>query len=135
VDHKLVARDFVEVCLNGGHLDRLAEFVARDLVVHTGTPRDAPDTRGLDELAEVVRCTRTVLDDFHVDVAEVIAEGDRVLVRWTARGTHASEWFGIPATGREVVFGGMDLYRMDRGLIREWWRNEDLLFLLQQLET
>jgi predicted ester cyclase len=134
VDNKLVARDFVEVCLNGGRVDRLAEFVTRDVVLHGGTPGDAPDARGIVELAEVVRCVHTVLDGFHVDVDEVIAEGDRVVVRWTAHGTHVSEWFGIPATGRPVTFGGMDLYRLDRGLIREWRRNEDLLFLLQQLE-
>jgi steroid delta-isomerase-like uncharacterized protein len=133
-DNKAVACDFVEVCLHAGRVDRLAEFVARDVVVHAGTPGDAADTQGLAELADVVRCTHTVFADFQVTVLDVVAQGDRVLVRWTARGTHTAEWFGIPATGRSVRFGGMDLYRFDRRLIREWWRNEDHLFLLQQLE-
>ena len=133
-DPTSVARDFIAVCLNGARVDLLGEFVAPDVVVHAGTPGNAPDTRGIGELADVVRRAHTVFEDLHVGVADVIADGDRVLVRWTARGTHATEWFGIPATGRPVRFGGMDLYRFDGGLIREWWRNEDHLFLLQQLE-
>jgi predicted ester cyclase len=75
-----------------------------------------------------------VFGELHIAVADVVAEGDRVLIRWTARGVHAAEWFGIPATGRRVTVGGMDLYRFERSLIREWWRNADHLFLLQQLE-
>jgi predicted ester cyclase len=47
----------------------------------------------------------------HVTVEDVLGDGDRVAVRWNARGTHESEWLGIPPTGRRVVFGGMDLYR------------------------
>jgi steroid delta-isomerase-like uncharacterized protein len=133
-DNTSVARDFVAVCLVGGRVDRLTEFVARDVVVHAATPGDAADIRGIGELADVVRCTHTVFGELHIEVADVVAEGDRVLIRWTARGVHAAEWFGIPATGRRVTVGGMDLYRLEHGLIREWWRNADHLFLLQQLE-
>lgn len=133
-ENKSVARDFNEVCLNGPHLDRLGDFVARDVIVHAGTPGEAAEIRGISELADVVRRTHEVLAGYCVTVLDVVAEGDRVLVRWTVEGTHASEWFGFPATHRPVRFGGMDLYRFDRGLIREWWRNEDHLYLLQQLE-
>jgi predicted ester cyclase len=133
-DNKSVAREFNELCLNDARTDRLGEYVSRDVVVHAGTPVEAAEIRGIAELADVVRRTHDVLAGYHVTVLDLVAEGDRVLVRWTVEGTHASEWFGVPATHRPVRFGGMDLYRFDRGLIREWWRNEDHLFLLQQLE-
>jgi predicted ester cyclase len=135
VDNVSVAREFIEVCLNAAAVERLGEFVSRDVVVHAGTPCEAPDTRGIRELGDVIRRAHTVFSSFRVTVADMLADGDRVAVRWTSEGTHASEWFGIPATHKRVIFGGIDIYRFDRGKIREWWRNEDFPFLLQQLEA
>jgi steroid delta-isomerase-like uncharacterized protein len=133
VDNKSVTRQFIHACVNGEELERLPEFVAGEVVVHQGTPCGTPDTRGLPELADVFRRIHRVFPDFHVTLDDLIAEGDQVAVRWTARGTHEAEWAGIPATGRRVAFGGIEIYRFEGGKIREWWRNEDFSYLVEQL--
>jgi predicted ester cyclase len=68
-----------------------------------------------------------------MSIEDLIAKGDRVVVRWIARGRHSAEWHGLAATGRRVDFAGMDTYRLEGGRIREWWRNDDLYGLLEQL--
>jgi steroid delta-isomerase-like uncharacterized protein len=132
-DLKSVARQFIAVCMNADETQRLAEFVTPDVVVHAATGGGPPDTRGIAELTGVLRGLHTVFPDLHVTVEDVVGERDRVVVRWTARGTHDSEWAGIPATGRRVVYGGMDLYRFEGGKVREWWHLEDFSYLCEQL--
>lgn len=133
-DNASAVRRFVDVCVNGAELSRLGEFVAGSVVIHAATAGAVPDTRGLEELTDVFRRMRTVFPDLHVTVEDTVAEGDRVALRWTARGTHDAEWAGIAATGRRVTFGGIDLYRFSGGRIQEWWRSEDFAYLVQQLE-
>lgn len=64
---------------------------------------------------------------------DMIAEGDRVAVRATVRGTHQGEFSGIPATGRRVEIPVFLIYRLEDGLIVEHWIQADVLGLLQQL--
>jgi steroid delta-isomerase-like uncharacterized protein len=132
-DLKSAVRQFVAVCVNGDEVQRLGDFVSPDVEIHAATGGGPPDTRGVAELAAVFRSLRSVFPDLHVTVEDVVGEGDRVAMRWTARGTHEAEWGGVPATGRRVVFGGMDLYRFQYGKICEWWRNEDFSYLIEQL--
>jgi steroid delta-isomerase-like uncharacterized protein len=133
-ENESTARRLVDVCINRVAPDRLGEFVAPSVVVHAATPGEAAVAVGLEELAGVLRCTRGAFPDLHVTVEDTVARGDRVVLRWTARGTHDAEWAGIPATGRRVTYGGIDLYRFEAGRIREWWRNDDFAYLVQQLE-
>ena len=64
---------------------------------------------------------------------EVIAEGDRVVVRWTGSGTHVGEFMGIPPTGRSFTIAGIDIHRIEGGRMAEHWHVVDQLSLLQQL--
>lgn len=66
-------------------------------------------------------------------VEDVVAEGDRVAVRLTARGTHTGPLLGLPPTGKSVSFGGMEVFRVADGLIVESWGQFDALGLLRQL--
>ena len=68
-------------------------------------------------------------------IADLVAEGDRVAVRWSFQGTQLGELaaFGLPATGNRVSFSGINLYRITDGLITEIWEGYDRLPLLQQL--
>jgi predicted ester cyclase len=63
----------------------------------------------------------------------MVAEGDKVAVRFTVRGTHRGEFMGIAPTGKEVVVQGMDINRMANGKIVERWGIADSLSMLQQL--
>jgi steroid delta-isomerase-like uncharacterized protein len=66
-------------------------------------------------------------------IEDEIAEGDRVVTRWSARGTHEGEFFGIPATGKQATVTGVTIDRIIDGRIAESWTNWDTLGLLQQL--
>jgi steroid delta-isomerase-like uncharacterized protein len=71
--------------------------------------------------------------DADTTIEDVIAEGDKVAIRWTLRGTHQGELLGIPATGKPVTVPGITIYRIVGGKIVEERGEEDGLGLLQQL--
>jgi steroid delta-isomerase-like uncharacterized protein len=64
---------------------------------------------------------------------DLLAEGDKVVQRWTFRGTHQGAFQGIPATGRQVALTGISIWRVEGGVIVESWHELDTLGLLQQL--
>jgi predicted ester cyclase len=66
-------------------------------------------------------------------IEDLMAEGDRVAVRWIARGTQTGVMMGIPATGTPTTVTGMVLNRLAAGTITEGWGNVDALGMLQQL--
>jgi steroid delta-isomerase-like uncharacterized protein len=119
-----------EEALNGGNADVLDELLTDDFVEHNPMPGTAPDRQGFKEL---IHSLHTGFPDFHTDVLDQIAEGDRVVERWTVDGTHQGEFMGIPATGRRVHFEGMDISRLQDGRLVEHWTQMDALTMMQQL--
>jgi len=73
------------------------------------------------------------IPDMKVTTDDIIAEGDKVAIRWTATGTHQAELMGIPASGRQVTFTGMTIYRFADGKIVENWWAYDALGMMQQI--
>jgi steroid delta-isomerase-like uncharacterized protein len=71
--------------------------------------------------------------DFHRSMEDIIAEGDKVVARYTATGTHQGEFMGIPATGKRVTFGWITIYRIAAGKVAEEWLLFDQLSLLRQI--
>lgn len=71
--------------------------------------------------------------DWHGAVDDVIVEGDRVVNRWSGRGTHQAELMGMPATGRSAALRGITIFRVAGGKVVEEWTQADLLGLMQQL--
>lgn len=71
--------------------------------------------------------------DCTMTVDDMLAEGDRVMVRWTFYGTHQSEFAGLPATNRQVSYAGVNIFRIADGKIVEIWDLLDRLALWQQL--
>jgi steroid delta-isomerase-like uncharacterized protein len=76
---------------------------------------------------------RAAFPDFAVEVHDTIAEGDKVVTRWSMRGTHLGEYNGIPATGRVVGHGAISIDRVQDGLITDEWIEFDQYGLLRQL--
>src|SRR5215207_1826899 len=72
--------------------------------------------------------------DWHVTIEDLVAEGDKVVVRWTGRGTHLGEWDGSPATGRSVTTTGIDIERLVDGFIVEEDGEVDIHGFVRQLE-
>jgi predicted ester cyclase len=70
---------------------------------------------------------------FGEPVEDQIAEGDRVVTRFTSRGTHKARFMGVEATGRELIWTGITIDHIVGGKIVESWANWDMLGMLQQL--
>ena len=126
-------RLLIERSVNVNRPDALEIVVDRDVRIHPGTPGAAPDTEGIEELQEVFKRFHDAVPDLQITLDDVISAGDRVAARWQATGTHRGTLAGVPATGRPVRWGGIDVYRFQDGKIVEWWRNDDVVGLLQQL--
>jgi steroid delta-isomerase-like uncharacterized protein len=121
--HQLIAEVW-----NRGNFAVVDELVARDYVGHAST-----ETHGREGYAQFFSTLRTAFPDIQFTVEDLIAEGDRVVARWTARGTHEAEYAGIPPTGKPGVVTGITVYRIADGQVQECWTNADELGLLQQL--
>lgn len=125
---KTVAR-FYETVLNGGDLGALEQLATPDYEEHDPLPGQGT---GRDGLRDRVQAIASALGQ-RFTVEDVIAEGDRVVVRWTGSGTHVGEFMGIPATGRSFTIAGIDVYRVADRKMAEHWHVVDQFALLQQL--
>ena len=66
-------------------------------------------------------------------IHDMVAERDIVVIRWSHTGTHRGEFLGVPATGKEFTFRGIDVYRVLAGKLAEHWNVVDALGFLQQV--
>jgi predicted ester cyclase len=75
---------------------------------------------------------RAAVPDARYEVDDLVAEGDRVVVRWRLLGTHKGEFRGIAPTGRPIVLKGIAIYRVQFGKLMERWVVSDLHGLLEE---
>ena len=129
-ENKAIARRGVEEVWNQGKLDVIDEIFATDYVGHYV---GSPDIHGPEGEKQFVTMYRTAFPDFHVTVHDMIAEGDKVIGRWTATGTHKGDLMGIPPTGVQETHTGITIERIADGKVVEVWINWDALGMLQQL--
>lgn len=125
-----VQRAWDEV-INQGNLEAAEELFTADYVYHSA---GNPDLHGLEQgVRRPVTIQRTAFPDIHCKVEDMIAEGDLVVHRWSAAGTHRGEFMGIPPTGKRVAMTGIVFSRMVDGKTAEDWSEMDELGMLQQL--
>ncbi len=130
-ENKAAERRFLEELFNKHNLSAVDEHVAPDVIERNPmVPSQGP---GLEGYRQVVGMTLSAFPDIQISIEDLIAEGDRVVVRWTCRGTHRGEFAGIPPTNKQVTFTGIDIYRYKGGKRVETWRQLDALGLGQQL--
>jgi steroid delta-isomerase-like uncharacterized protein len=129
-NNKTIARRFFLEAFSEGKLDLLDELLAADYVDHNAPPGIPPGVEGIRYLLSTFRAA---FPDVLFKVEDQVAEGDKVVTRYTFRGTHQGELFGIPATGKTVVFPGISIYRMQNGKMQEGWVNYDMMGMMQQL--
>ena len=120
----------IEELWNTGNLAIIEEIYSPALVNHLPY---APDLNDFESCKQCVSGVRTGIPDFHVKIEDVIAEGDKMVCRWVASGSHTGSFFGIPPSGNKVEWTGMTIYRMDSGKIVETWWNEDTMSLMKQM--
>jgi steroid delta-isomerase-like uncharacterized protein len=115
---------------NAGFVGSLDAFIAADYIGHLGAV-----AIGRNELERLEREFCRAFPDAHHVVEDLIAEGDRVVLRTTARGTHRSEFERIAPTDRAVEFTGLVVYRIRDGKIVESWGEIDFLRLIRELRS
>jgi steroid delta-isomerase-like uncharacterized protein len=125
--NKALARRSWELVDN---LDILEEVYAPDVVWH----EPDQDLQGYEEARQFVTMYKTAFPDLNVTIEDVIAEGDKVVTRYTVRGTHQGETeeFG-PPTGKQMELEGITIHRIEGGKIVEEWERYDNLGVMQQL--
>ena len=126
---RLVERFYHEVWNTGD------ETVAREILDPDFRFRGSlgPERIGPDGFIDYMRSIRTALADFECIIDDLI-EGDmRVAARMRFRGIHSGEFFGMPATGQEIIWGGAAFFTMDRGHIAELWVLGDIDAVKRQL--
>jgi steroid delta-isomerase-like uncharacterized protein len=128
--NKALSRRFTELFSTGD--EALAEEILAPDVVFHGTAGDG-DLRGIEEVKAFVRGYRRAFPDARSSVEDQIAEDDRVVTRWRARGTHQGQLGPIAATGREFEMDGVTIERIAGGRIAEAWVARDELGLLRRL--
>jgi predicted ester cyclase len=79
------------------------------------------------------RALHTAFPDLRYTVDDILAEGDKVVVRGTLRGTHTGSLFGLAPTGRPVTVTDIGVFRIAGGKIVEWWHQQDDLGLMTQI--
>jgi steroid delta-isomerase-like uncharacterized protein len=129
--NKQLVRRAVEEIWNQGRFEIIDELAAGDIVVHGAAP--GQDLHGTAALTQFYSALRAAFPDLRFTIEDQIAEGDRVVTRWSARGTHLGEFEGIPPTGKTAAIGGVDIDRLADGKVIECWPFSDQLGMLQQL--
>ena len=131
-DMNKLAEDYVrvwDVSARAGIADGL---YAPDVVDHNPLPGQGP---GLDGIKQLVAVYHAVFPDLSVSTDDVVISGDRVVVRWTATGTHQGDQLGVPATGKHVRLTGIDILRIEDGRIVERWGETNGLEMMQQITS
>ena len=127
-DNKAFVRRAIED-LNQGNLGEADTYFTPNFVYHDAAN---PQVRNREEYRQfLANMLATLPGQFTIE--DLIAEGDKVVVRYTARATHRGQWRGISPTRKQVVVMGTNTYRFAEGKIAEMWQNADALGLLQQL--
>lgn len=124
-------RRLVDELYNKGNLGIVDELFAPGFVGYD--PASVMGSSGREALKEDVRQFRTAFPDSHVKIEEILAEGERVVYRWTSRSTHKGPFMDLPPTGKEVTISGIQILRFSGDRIVEGYSHWDALGLLRQL--
>jgi steroid delta-isomerase-like uncharacterized protein len=128
--NKAIVRAIPEKLINSGNLDAADQYFAQDFVDYTA-PAGSPS--GLAGFKAYVTTLRSAFPDLHFTVEDMVAEGEKVVVRLTARGTMKGDFLGMKATGKTATWQELHIARLAGGKLVEHWATIDLLGALQQL--
>ncbi len=124
-----VASRWYEEVFNAGKIELIDELFASNFVDHD----PSNPLPGLEGVRQLVSMYRGAFPDLHITIEDEITAGDKVVTRFTGRGTHKGSLMGIPPTGKRVTLTAIDILRFENGRIVEHWGNQDLLGMMQQI--
>ena len=122
-ENKLLARRYFDQILNDGNFS-VAETVLASNCIFRNPPIVA---HGVNEFTTVIAGVRAAFPDLHFTIHDEIAEADKVVIRWTVRGTQRGDFLGHPASGKQIDVTGINIFRIGDGRVQEIWLNMDRL--------
>ena len=129
-DGKDLALRFVKEVFDNKNLDAIDEMIAPGSTDHTPFPgygnTVAEVKRSIGDFVKAFPDMKTTIDD-------VIAEGDKVVIRSTFTGTNTGEFMGMPATGKKVTVGGIDIVEIKGDKLGDHWGYVDSPAMMEQL--
>jgi predicted ester cyclase len=128
-DNKAFVRRFIEY-VNNDPLAPIDEFFASSYTYHNSS---SPDVKDLASLKEFNAAAYSAFPDIRITIEDMVAEGDKVVYRGSARATHKGEFMGIAPTGKEVTLTTIVISRVANGKFQEDWESLDGIYILQQL--
>ncbi|HKY53623.1 MAG TPA: ester cyclase [Anaerolineales bacterium] len=128
--YKIAARNFIEKGLNQKDLSVLDEYFSPKLIDHALPPGLPPGLEGRKIFASALL---SAFPDLHVQLEDMVADGDKLVTRYTVHGTHNGELMGISPTGKQISIGGIAIDRFENGQSVEHWEIIDQMGLMQQL--
>jgi steroid delta-isomerase-like uncharacterized protein len=127
-ENKALIRRFFSA-IESGNLQVLDEIVAEDYDDHL-----AGQAPGRETLKKYFAGLRSAFPDLTLPISAIVAEGDRVAVLNSVRGTHKGEFIGLKPTGRRIDAMAFQLYRIENGQLAEHWEVADFALLMRQLQ-
>ena len=128
-ENKAIVQQIYDV-INSRELDGLDALIAADLTDHSPVPGTAP---GLAGTKQTLSMYHAVFSDLRATTEDMIADGDKVVVRLMMNGTNTGEFMGLPPTGKQVKMSGIEMFRLVDSKIVERWAEFDMMSLMQQL--
>ena len=129
-----LARRWFEEVWNQKNPDTIRELIAPDCIAH-GTSETGADLRGPEGFLGLQARLVEAFPDLHIEVQDVLAVDDKIVVRWTGTMHHLGNGLGIEATGAEIKVTGIGLARIANGKLVEVWDSWDKLAMFQQIEA
>jgi steroid delta-isomerase-like uncharacterized protein len=128
-ENKTIVRRFFELGPSSGDMHAANALLDQNFALHTPLP-SAPGIQGIND---VVTACRAAFEHLNVTVEDMVAEGNKVTARFTARGIHNGSFMGLPPTGKPITMTGIEIFRIENGKIVELWGEANMLGLMQQL--
>ena len=128
-----VVERLFDMVLSSGDTSELSSLVTEEVVVHPTAMPCESGFFGLDGVTRWLSATWAAFEDIAFQVEQIVAHGEIVAVRWSARGTSTGHFMGMPATGKPIGFTGVSMYRLEHGKIAEIWDARNTFGIIQQI--
>jgi predicted ester cyclase len=127
-----VVRAFLRNVIDEHHADRAGRYLTRDMQWHGGT---VGTVKGRANVAGLFAGVVASLPNAHAAIKDIFGQGNQVVVRVVVSGTQKGALLGIPATGRNIHWDGVDIYRLQNGKISQIWADDDWTAILYYTGT
>ena len=132
-ENKAKARRLMEEAFGQGKTEVVDELLHSDFVCYDPNS-ETGEIRGADTIKGEIEYFHSAVPDLTYTVEDQVAEGDKVVSRYTVSGTHQGEFFGVPGTGKRIEMTGIQIDRFDEsGKLVEEWPEYDLLGVMKQI--